>query len=62
MSDSGPMIQALAAVEQDGMGAPKLTARILLLFNRLAQLDPSGARDLARDLLPNGWHGPHIVH
>ena len=62
MNDSRHLIHALEAVEGEGMRAPELTARILMLFNRLSALDPDLARDLARDLLPNGWHGPHIVH
>ena len=62
MTDIRSLKHALDEVEYDGMRAPELTARILLLFNHLAQLDPEGARDLARDLRPDGWHGPHIVH
>ena len=61
MSDRLHLINALDAVEHQGETVPELTARIVLLFDRLAALDPEAARDLIRQL-PAGWHGPRLVH
>ena len=59
---SGPHLwNALDAVEHQGESVPELTARIFLLFDRLAALDADAARDLARQV-PAGWHGPRLIH
>jgi hypothetical protein len=61
MSDSPHLVGALDYLESEVTSAHELTARIILLYDRLAKLDRDAAEDLARSL-PQGWHGLHIIH
>jgi hypothetical protein len=61
MTDTPHLVNALAEVGHDTMPVAELTARIILLYDRLRAIDPDEAAHLLQQL-PNRWHGPHLVN